>query len=671
MGGTSHNKTRYEAFISYAHADEAMAARLHKALETYAVPRHLRAQGKVTKPVFRDVAELTAAHSLSENIQEAVRGSRVLIVLCSPAAKVSHWVNEEIRLFRKIHGDAAILSAIIEGTPETAFPQGLIEGGREPLAAALGTDKAGFKLGVTQLAAGVLGTGLDDLVQRESKRRNRLMGTGLAASIALSGVLGFTTLQAVEARNEAQLERTESEALLDFMVKDLKVKLEPVGRLELLEDVGRKAIEYYDKKDIADLSDDNLRLLAAARQVIAQVALNAGRMADAHREIETSAALTREVLERNPHDTDAIFAHAQSEFWVGEYFFKQGKLLETEKRYREYDRLAQILYQKDPKNFEWVMEAAWGQNNLGSWARDLQSQELVPMASENYTLAISYFEEAIAVKPNSKLAKTELANAMRGKAKMLLAFESVAAAREYTLDYIEFLKNLSAEYPKDVILLRDLYDSEIDYYHDHFLGLDEGEKTTLLEALDELFRLVQYDTQNLTYINYFLRAIANTSECFDLPELITRKDQIENILKILPQESGLNHKYYSSMARVIGIKINNLKGEKVVAKEQLRQLREIYSGIDDYSPQDWKLLYSVFLRHQELGDKEHSKKFAKLFLNEVNLRSDLEYPTILFSKLKANLALENCDSVKLLAQTLEARGYLKQENLKLSPCKVF
>ena len=63
MGSDISEPRRYAAFISYAHADELMAARLHKALETYPVPKHLRAQGKATKPVFRDVAELTAAHS--------------------------------------------------------------------------------------------------------------------------------------------------------------------------------------------------------------------------------------------------------------------------------------------------------------------------------------------------------------------------------------------------------------------------------------------------------------------------------------------------------------------------------------------------------------------------------------------------------------------------------
>ena len=669
MGSNISMPRRYAAFISYAHADEIMAARLHKALETYPVPRHLRAEGKTTKPVFRDVAELTAAHSLSEKIRDAVKGSRVLIVLCSPAAKASHWVNEEIGLFRELHGESAILSAIIEGTPETAFPEALTEGGREPLAAALGRDKAGFRLGVTQLAAGMLGTGLDDLVQRGAKRRQRIMGAGLTASLFLSGVMGFTALQAIEARNEAELERAESEALLEYMVKDLKVKLEPVGRLELLEGVGRKAIEYYDKKDIADLSDDNLRLLAAARQVIAQVALDAGRMEEAQSEIEASAALTREVLERNPDDTDAIFSHAQSEYWVADYNRRQGKHAEMEKPLREYDRLAQILYKKDPTNFDWVMEAGWGKNNLGTWAQAWSSQELAPMASEHYTQAISYFEEAIALKSNSRHAQKELTNTMNGKANMLLAFETAETSREYSLNYIEFLKFLSAEYPNDVDILGDLYLFETDYYHGYFLNLDESNKIALSEVLDELFRLTQYDDENLKYINHFLHATVNTFENFDLKELLIRKDQIESILETLPRESGLNYRYYRSMARVIGVKINYLRGEEYLAKEQLSELSERYSDMDNYSPHDWKLLYRIFLRHQELGNKENAKRYARLFLNQMNLRSDLEYPTIIFSKLNVNLALGSCDSVKPLAQILQARGYLEGLNLSLKPCE--
>ena len=75
---------KYAAFISYAHADEPMARRIHNALETYRLPNAFDQDAKEKlKPIFRDVTELTAHHSLSEKIQDAVRTSRFLIILCS------------------------------------------------------------------------------------------------------------------------------------------------------------------------------------------------------------------------------------------------------------------------------------------------------------------------------------------------------------------------------------------------------------------------------------------------------------------------------------------------------------------------------------------------------------------------------------------------------------
>jgi len=174
----------YAGFLSYAHADEAVATRLHRALETYKVPK---GQTGTLSPIFRDANELTAHHSLSEKIQGAVSGSKFLIVLCSTAAKASHWVNEEIRLFRREHGEAAILCVLAEGTPETAFPPALLEGGREPLAANLGVTKTSFQLGVTQIAAAMLGVGLDTLIQRDARRKRRRLQAVTAGALVFSG----------------------------------------------------------------------------------------------------------------------------------------------------------------------------------------------------------------------------------------------------------------------------------------------------------------------------------------------------------------------------------------------------------------------------------------------------------------------------------------------------
>jgi len=668
--GTLQNQTReYAAFISYAHADEAMAARLHKALETYPVPKHLRGQGKTTKPVFRDVAELTAAHSLSEKIRDAVKGSRILIVLCSPAAKASHWVNEEIRLFRELHGEAAILSAIIEGTPETAFPAALVEGGREPLAAALGADKAGFKLGVTQLAAGMLGTGLDDLIQRGAKRRNRIMGAGLAASLALSGVMGFTAWQAVEARNEAQAARGDAEGLVEYMIKDLKFKLEPVGRLDLLEGIGDKAVEYYDKQDIKRLPDDSLMRQAAARQVLAQVHMDAGRMDEAQTEIEAAAALTREVLARNPDDTDAIFAHAQSEYWVGAYYRKQGKLAEMETPWREYDRLAQVLYQKDPTNFEWLMEAGHGRGNLAILARESYSQEMARYALIYYSEAIEYFEEAIALQPNSKSARQDLATNMSGKANVLLALSDAETTRSFYLDYLTFLENLAITYPKDMGLILNFYVSQTDYYNGHFIYLNKTNKEAVAIALSQIYALTQHDPENLQHKNNFLRAVSNLFHSFDEDELNLRRGQAETLLKEIPYDSGINVTFYQSMMRILDIKIDILHHENVTAQKTLKELSNIYLNLEELSADDWKALYFIYLIHENIGNQDESRLFAKAFLDAVNKRSNLKYPTIVYRKAQAHATLGNCNAVAPLVNNLKTRGYLENENLESLSCE--
>jgi len=70
---------RYRAFISYCHQDEALAAWLHRALESYHVPRRLVGlegqfgivPGRLT-PVFRDREELSSATDLSEKITNAL-----------------------------------------------------------------------------------------------------------------------------------------------------------------------------------------------------------------------------------------------------------------------------------------------------------------------------------------------------------------------------------------------------------------------------------------------------------------------------------------------------------------------------------------------------------------------------------------------------------------------
>src|SRR5689334_13547543 len=70
---------KYWAFISYSHRDKSWGDWLHKALETYRVPRRLVGSagrdGPVPKrlfPIFRDREELPTSADLGSNISEAL-----------------------------------------------------------------------------------------------------------------------------------------------------------------------------------------------------------------------------------------------------------------------------------------------------------------------------------------------------------------------------------------------------------------------------------------------------------------------------------------------------------------------------------------------------------------------------------------------------------------------
>ncbi len=206
--GLQEASYKYWAFISYSHRDQAWAEWLHRALETYRVPRRLAgrqsADGALPRrlfPVFRDQEELPSSPNLSGAIDRALQQSRTLIVIASPYAAVSKWVDQEIARFRALGRGDRILCLIVDGEPHAALQpgSGLLEcfppalraaDGIEPIAADLRPGKDGKAAAKLKLIAGLLGVGLDELRRRELRRR-RLRRLGLAAlSLAAAVVLG-------------------------------------------------------------------------------------------------------------------------------------------------------------------------------------------------------------------------------------------------------------------------------------------------------------------------------------------------------------------------------------------------------------------------------------------------------------------------------------------------
>ncbi len=113
---------KYFAFISYNSHDTGWGKRLQRKLEHYKMPATLCSRRgwdrKPIKPVFFAPTDIQPG-GLTEELQERLRASRNLIVICSPHSAKSKWVGEEIAYFHSLGRTKNIHFFIVDGTPHS------------------------------------------------------------------------------------------------------------------------------------------------------------------------------------------------------------------------------------------------------------------------------------------------------------------------------------------------------------------------------------------------------------------------------------------------------------------------------------------------------------------------------------------------------------------------
>jgi hypothetical protein len=197
----------YDGFISYSRRDEAFAAALQTALQKFTPPR---GPGEPSRGlyIFRDRSDFSGVDYRAAIAQHLER-SKALIVLCSPAARESRYVNDEIDEFVRLKGPSRIVPVLVSGIPnneahpgnesQLAFPEALMRVFATPLAA----DYRGFVHNLRPskppysdawyfLLANLLGLPRAVVEQREEQRRarrhrRRVAAAAVVAAVAIAG----------------------------------------------------------------------------------------------------------------------------------------------------------------------------------------------------------------------------------------------------------------------------------------------------------------------------------------------------------------------------------------------------------------------------------------------------------------------------------------------------
>jgi tetratricopeptide (TPR) repeat protein len=505
---------RYKAFISYSHEDDAEAARIHRRLESYRLPRRL--VGRPTPygplpsrlwPIFRDREEMAASTDLSEAVRAALDRSGALIVLCSPAAARSRWVGEEIATFLALHPDRPVLAAIIGGEPPDCFPEALrTRGGDgicyEPLATDLRPGGDGPQLGLLKLVAGLTGVGLDDIVQRDAHRRIRRVTAVTGVAVAAMLIMAAMTVYALEGRRNADRQRAEAEGLVEFMLSDLRQSLKAVGRLDIMGDVNRRALEYYEHQGpLKNLPDESLERRARILGAMGEDDENRGEYERARQRYEALHSTTAALLAKSPADAERVLAHARSENRLGLLAITRNQHAEAWRRLARTRSLLASVAAWGEMRPDWLRLAGYAEGN--SCATILRGGGEPARAIGHCRRAVVHNERLAALQPADATASYDLVFHLSELAEAQHASGEREAARLTQQRYLALMDRLVAREP-DNMLWRE-QQMELYVRHARFLriqGEPDEARRYRAEALAISRRLVARDPRNARWADF-------------------------------------------------------------------------------------------------------------------------------------------------------------------------
>jgi tetratricopeptide (TPR) repeat protein len=415
---------KYRAFLSYAHADTRWARRLHRRLEAFRIDKDLigrpTAHGAVPatlRPIFRDRDDFTAGHALTDQTVAALDASAALIVLCSPASAKSHYVNEEIRLFKSRHPDRPVISVIVDGTPGDPERECFAPALRfkvtadgtvtdipdDELAADVRESGDGFDRALAKVVARLLDLATDDVFRRaeRARRRSANIRNGIIAALAL---LAISTMgSAVYAwhllrTNEAFLEATLKEATEIVNTAVSQAEKYNVPRTATLEFLTR-AERLFDNMARLGRPTPELRrqkawmLIQFARnyEILGDTTKQRERADEAHRIMAALAADTGDDLA-----TLRDLSVGQDE--RGDVFVAQGDLPEALRVYRDSLGIRNRLAKADPGNAFWQGDLSVSYDKIGNV---LVAQGNLPEALASYRDGLAIAERLATADPGN------------------------------------------------------------------------------------------------------------------------------------------------------------------------------------------------------------------------------------------------------------------------------
>jgi tetratricopeptide (TPR) repeat protein len=382
---------RYDAFISYSHAkDKPIAAALQSVVQRLGKPWYQRRALRV----FRDDTSLAATPQLWPSIEQALGQSRFFILLASPEAAASKWVNQEISRWLDHNGVETLLIGLTDG--ELAWDESAGDFGwrvRTPLPPVLtgrfpaepkwvdlrsyraGADKrdAKFTELAADFAAAIRGMPKEDLLSQEVRQQRRALALAWSAAgslLVLAGLAAWQWKVAIDnerlATQQKEIATTEgaraernfaaAKSTIDSVIFDLAQSLEDVEgmRVDTVRRILGQAEAAVGKLASRIEGDPSVQHSQGAMfGLFSETYVRVGATETAAEYAQKAVDLFRVLVSRDPADAEVRNELSHSLYQLGRVREVQGDFPKALAAYRESLEVMRELAGKEPASTRW------------------------------------------------------------------------------------------------------------------------------------------------------------------------------------------------------------------------------------------------------------------------------------------------------------------------------
>jgi DNA-binding winged helix-turn-helix (wHTH) protein len=299
-------------------------------------------------------------------------------------------------------------------------------------------------------------------------RTNQIKKTIIASFFISFVCLVGLSVTLVEKNQQVTTTRNNAENLVSFILYDLKNKLAPLGKLELLNIVADKTLAYFTLAGIDNLTGKALEQWVESLHILGEVNISKNNYTKTEAYFQQTLNALNHALAKEPTNEKLLELTMLANYWLGYSAFLQLDYKTAKPFWTNYLTYANRLFLHYPRA-KWQLEQSYALNNLGALSE--KTQQL--------SAASNYFEQSAEIKLT--LLKTQPDN---------------PAIRADLADTLSWQSNIHTKAGKLYLAIDNLQQALVQIERINFTN-NSYNNTERLSELEHKIALIYYDAGNL------------------------------------------------------------------------------------------------------------------------------------------------------------------------------